>query len=226
MKWKDWNNQLGELAAKAKTLLVDEEVLTESFTAEADGAANAGAVFQVFLGDEVEYRMNGQNASEHQFRQEYRASEKGWVRMLGGLRTKIAMGEVLNPKLLMAMVQPYLKEAVLERLTGEGEMPDDEMVIRNAVLRRVTRLNNLLPDTASIHDNQNFPLPSPSEHYGLQVQYEYSGVGGVAYGQGFAGIKTCWSFLTNFEQIESTVKEFADAFRPVVKICDRAKKGT
>jgi hypothetical protein len=205
---------LNDLLARAKKLMVDEELLTESVTIDAD-------TYKVYLGDQIRYYKNGDTTGEYDFRRGYSAREKGWQTLLGGLETKITLAETLNPKLIKALVEPYIKEAVLDRLIGEGDMPDNEQILRTAADKRLKKLVELVPEAlGSIR--VSFTIPSPSENYSLTVNWNYGGKAQVKYGDGFKGIRTCWSFLANYEQIEKTVKKFGELIAPVFKFCENA----
>jgi hypothetical protein len=221
LKYNEWLKKLEELHEKTKTMLVDEEVLCEAVTITQHE-------YKVFLGDQIIFKVDGKTESIYDFKRAHSTREKGWDRLLGGLTTKVEMAQELNIKLINALVTPFLKEAVLDRLTGAADIPDNEQIIRTAVDRRIEKLEKLVSvkDVFRSGRNLEFPLPSPSENYDLQINIivGYRGsLASVVYGNK-NGLKCCWSFLQNFDKIEETIKRFAVVFAPLVELCDEANK--
>jgi hypothetical protein len=217
LKYNEWFNELQKIHEETKGLLVDEEVMCESITIK--DKFSISRRYSIFLGDEIRFNINGLSGSAYEFKKAYSSKNPDWQSMLGGLRTKVTMAKILNEKLLGAMVEPYLKEAVLDRLTGENEMPGNEEIIRKAAARRLVKLKLLLPKM----DGQfraEFPLPSPSENYTLQAKYRFGSVD-VEYGNP-TGLKCCWSFLLHYDEIVATVEKFAVVFKPVAELCGKS----
>jgi hypothetical protein len=218
LRYNEWAKEIETLGLKARSLLVDEEVLTESVKIGED-------TFKIFLGDRVRYSING--CKSDYFRREYQAKEPKWQVLLGGLKSKVAMAETLNTKLLDAMVAPYMKEAVMERLTGaETDIQDNETILRKCVAKRLEKLNKTIPE---VYLGVEFKIKSPSENYDLGIHYSWH-TAAVRYGAvesanlaaiSKVGIKNCWSFLCNFEQITLRVNEFSVIMKQLVKILDK-----
>jgi hypothetical protein len=238
LKYSDWSQALSNLKNRAMPLLVDEELLTDRITVKDVAvsnkrASNRGATleehtYEVYLGDEIAYRVDGKKASEYELRQAYRAPEKAWQTLLGSLTTKIDMAEQLNHRILRLAVQPYIKEAVMDRLLGEGDIPDNDVILKNAAAKRLAGFTNgTLPfDKDSTGDFRgNVPLPSPSVNYQFKVNWTHWGTS-FQYGPfpEMKGTKCCWSFLMNFDELEKTAADFAVHFNGLVNIANKVQK--
>ena len=216
MRYLEWYKEIEKVREKTVKLLVDEEVLCDSVKI----GENA---YKIFLGDRVQFYKNDKHESS-EFRMEYSAKEHKWQELLGGLQTKVTMAEALNKKLLTAMVEPYMKEAVMERLVGDApDIQDNETILRTCVAKRLNKLNKTIPEC---YISAYFPLNSPSKNYDLNIQYTLSNVM-VVYGSlgnlnsaalAKVGMKNCWSLLCNFDEITVRVNEFSTAMKQVTKL--------
>jgi hypothetical protein len=212
VKFAEWEQKIEELHKKTTSMLVDEEVLCE--------AVKIGErEFSVFLGDNLVYRLDGVKTGYYEFKRAYSVREKGWDRLLGGLTTKVTLAESLNIKLIKALIDPYMTEAVLDRLTSGADIADNETILRNAVERRVEKLKDKIP---KFDTDCSFSLPSPSENYELAIIFNSNIRIGhrVSYGN-MNGLKCCWSFLQNYEKIEQTVEEFSGLIKPLIRFCKK-----
>ena len=218
MRFNEWQSQLETLHEKTQNMLVDEEILNESITID-------GKTYSIYLGDNIIYRVDSTVVNEWQFKSAYSATQGLWQMMLGSLETKISMALSLNDLLFEAIAEKYLKEEVLERLTGVGGADSDNLtVIRKAANKRIAKLQNLLPKYP--YFGGSFVLPNPSKVYILQISYPNNSASGpyVAYGDlpnARAGIKCCWNFLQNYEQIETTFIKFVELWKPVIKMVEK-----
>jgi hypothetical protein len=218
---KEFEEEIEKLAEKASKLIVDEDLLTESVAID-------GRQYSVFLGDKVIHRVDGKE-NEWQFHRDYKASEPKWQTLLGGLKTRVALAEELNTSLIKAMVLPYLSEAVVDRMTGsESDVEDNEALLRKAGDRRLGKLTQLVPRFHDdIYFNTTFPLASPSENFDLSIRY-VSNQGLVQYGnmgnKKVPNLKCYWSFLSNYETITKTVKDFSQAMKPVITEVNKSVK--
>jgi hypothetical protein len=239
LKYSDWSQALSNLKDRAMPLLVDEELLTDRITVKDVAvsnkrASNRGATleehtYEIYLGDEIAYRVDGKKSGDYVFRQAYRATEKAWQTLLGSLTTKITMAEQLHQRVLRLAVQPYIKEAVMDRLLGEGDIPDNEVILKNAANKRIGHFNELIKsldkDSTGGDFRGNVPLPSPSPNYNFVMAFSRWGAA-FQYGQTqeMKGMKCCWSFLMNFEELEATVKGFAVHFNQIAAIAEKSAK--
>jgi hypothetical protein len=214
MKFSDYTSELDKLHERSKALLVDEEVLCESFNLK------TGEHLTVFLGDKIMVRKNQEPAQEgsYQLRPYYTTRDNAWLEALGDLKTKITLAEALNKKLVKDLVQPYLKEAVLDRLTGQDDVSDNEELLKRCAQKRIRKLQKTLPQRS--YANCAFHLPSPSVNFTLQVKFVHSSPE-ILWGDGFEGLKANWSFLQNYEKIVETVAKFAALIEPVFDFCEK-----
>jgi hypothetical protein len=172
------------------------------------------------LGDNIGFKEDDGETTEFVFRSHYSAREPAWQTLLGGLETKITMARELDTLLKDAIAEKYMKDAVLERLTGNEDILDNETIILKARDKRIEKLGDILPSTDH-RFSADFKLPSPSKNYELTIQYQF-GLKTIVYGGG-TGIKNSWSFLQHYDEIETTVKQFAEYFRPIAKMGEAAK---
>lgn len=205
MRYNEWQKKLADLQERTKNLIIDEELLCESVTI-------GGDTYEVFLGTSVRFWKNGK---ETYFNNEYSAKEKGWQKLLGGLETKVTMAEALHPKLLNVLVKPYLKEAVLDRLTGVDDVGDNEAVIKKVAAKRIDQLEKLIPHHRDA--TFNITLKSPNKHYALKVN-SLRWRTDVIYGDG--KLKANLSLLENYDAIRDTVAQFASHIKAAMKLVE------
>ena len=216
MRYSEWLREIEKVREKTEKLLVDEEVLCDSVKI----GENA---YKIFLGDRVQFYKNDKR-EDSDFRMDYGAKEHKWQELLGGLQTKVTMAEALNKKLLTAMVEPYMKEAVMERLVGDApDIQDNETILRTCVAKRLNKLNKTIPEC---YISAEFTLNSPSKNYDLSIHYSWHSAL-VKYGAleslssgilAKVGMKNCWSLLCNFDEITVRVNEFSTAMKQVTKL--------
>jgi hypothetical protein len=221
VRWSEYEREIINLQQRSKPLLVDEEVLCESVRIEE--LPGVFTEWKVFLGDQVTWFKNEKICYTNEPRMAYSPKESGWARLLGGLTTKITLAESLNDKLLNVMIEPYLKEIVMERLIGTQEIQDKdaETIIRTAAQKRIKRLENMLPEAR--HLQATFNLKSPSENWPLVIQYH---PGSIAWGDlkrawtvaNEPSIKCCWSFLQNYDAVTKIIEQFAEDITPITKL--------
>ena len=222
MRFSEFHQKLEEIHKKTSDFLVDEDVLSEVLSLK------NGHEFKIFLGDELVVKQRDTGVPDwgystiYDLRPLYNSRAKEFTELLGSLEAKIAMAGTLNKKLVDALVQPYLKESVLDRLTGNDEMPDNFQVIKIAANKRLLKLNNRIP-TGPRSFSEIFKLPSPSEVYGLAVQF-WTTSSRILYGEEaeITGLKRAWSLLQNYDKVEAQVMAFVELIRPVWKLCKQA----
>lgn len=211
MKFSEYQREIEALQQKTADTLLDEEMLSESV--EIDHVK-----YSIYLGDHIIYRVND-NEDEWVLKRAYNASDRGWPTLLGGLKTKVEMAMSVNNLVQEAIAEKYLKEEVLERLTGTGGADSDNVtIIRKAANKRINKLAKMMPRYKYL--NAAFSLPSPSSNYTLELKYPPNGTAYFEYGElpnVTAGIKCCWNFLQHYDELEATVKQFAELWKPVVK---------
>jgi len=219
VRYQEWYTKLVEIHSKATPLLVDEELFTESVIIDKDK-------YTVFLGDTITFRKNDlvtARLGDWEIKKLYSAKEKSWQVLLGGLETKVKMAEKFNETLISAVVEPYLKEAILDRLTG-AEDQSNEQILRIATAKRMAKLKRLLPKIDySIFDG-TFELHSPSKNYSLEVKYDADPA--ILFGgeKDIIGLKKCWCFLRNYDEIHDEVKALIEVLKPVMAMCQKAKE--
>ena len=216
MKYVDWLLKIKELQKKSSKMLVDEDILSETVIIEQK-------TYGIYLGDNIGFKIEDKDVSEYDFRSIYTAKEPAWQTLLGGLETKVTMAQELDTLLKDAVAEKYMKDAVLERLTGNEDISDNETIILKAKTKRIEKLAKLLPST-NYSFTASFKLPSPSKNYVLEVSFKYDNREVHYGGLPGNGIKTCWSFLQHYDQIEATVKQFAEYFKPIARMCKDADK--
>ena len=197
-------------------MLVDEELLKEAIVIQ-------GKTYSIYLGDQIIYKVDGNIVNEWQFKSKYSSGESLWQMMLGSLQTKINMALSLNDLLFEAIAEKYLKEEVLERLTGAGDANSDNLtIIRKAANKRIHNLENKLPKSQYL--NVVFiSLPSPSDVYDLTINYKKDSAY-MEYGElpnNTAGIKCCWNFLQHYDELEAATVKFVELWKPVVKFLNK-----
>ena len=215
MKFSDYQREIEALQAKTANTLLDEEMLSESV--EIDRVK-----YSIYLGDKIVYRVND-NEDEWGLKRAYSSSERGWPTLLGGLKTKVEMAMQVDSLVQEAIAEKYLKEEVLERLTGTGGADSDNAtIIRKAANKRINKLNKMVPKYKYL--NAAFEMPSPSSNYTLALKYIPNGNAYFEYGElpnNNAGIKCCWNFLQHYDELEATVKQFVELWKPVVKFVSK-----
>jgi hypothetical protein len=209
LKFREFEEEVNTLRERTRELLIDEELLSETFNVKDKRV-------RIFLGDRIKISIDGDtDNSFYDLKSYYTSKDKIWEEVLGAFKTKIAMAEVIHGKLIAELIRPYLKETVLDRLTGTSEdIPSNEEILKKAVERRKNKLNSILPivsKTKIVWD-----LPSPSKNFRLSAIVGYSGPY-IIYGDG--GIKSNWSFLCNYPQIEATVQQFNSLLKPLLEFC-------
>lgn len=212
MKFTEWATEITSLKDLTAKLLVDEEVLSETIEIKEHK-------LRVFLGDKVTYSLDNEEISGYNMRRLYSAKEKAWGSLLGNLKTKVTLAQSLNQKLLGSLVEPYIKDAVLERLSGNSDQLDNEEIILRAATKRRAKLEEMLPESPC-NFRADFELPSPSMNFQLTVRFRFYNTKDVVYGDN--GIKAKWSFLQNYSAIEASVSKFCKLITPVFEmICKR-----
>jgi hypothetical protein len=130
------------------------------------------------------------------------------------------MAKILNEKLETAIIQPYLKEMVLDRLTGKEYRTDNKAIIDNAVNRRMKELGSKI---RSGNSSFTFWLSQKLFPYRLGIHFNYGSVD-IMYGalSGASGthLRNNWSFLQNYDQIKRIIESFNKVWSPVVDLID------
>ena len=220
MKAMEWYNEAEALCKRVKLLLVDEDLMSESAQIGSD-------TWRIYLGEKLKFFKNDKEMDWYSLKKEYSSRDAVWQNLLGNLKTKVTMAESLNEKLLNYYVQPYIKEAVMERLTSGSDTGGDEEILKMVARKRWSKLNSMLIPCKAEYLYGDFPLPSPSENYPLKACFRYNSGGYLTYGTETSidkELKSMWSFLQHFDDIENTVKRFTEAFKPVIAIINESGK--
>lgn len=215
MRYNDWEAKLTALNKRAEPLLVDEEVLSETFNTEYPSITTREITIQLGY-SEIVFYIDG--TKEYSVRSLYYSGDKSWMKAFGALNTKVELAEMLHKKLVDGLVQPYIKEAVLERITSGDDIPDNETIIKNAAIRRLNKLGEMLPKP-KVWVNENYSLPSPVKNHSLVVEIRGNNFTKVTYD--ISSIRGAWSLLCNYEAIEATVQEFCKVYTPLLKFLER-----
>ena len=217
MRYNDWEAKIDALNKRATPLLVDEDVLQEEFIIPPPARGSSHHCIVRLGYSEITYYVDG--SKEFSIRGYYVAGEKIWQTVLGSLTTKVELAELLHKKLVDGLVQPYVKEAVLERLTADkDDIPDNTTIIKEAADRRLRKLAEMLPKPKT-WINDSFNLPCPVHGHALTCTIRQSG-GSVTYSDSDT-MRGAWSLLTNYEAIEATVQEFNKLYIPLLKFLDK-----
>lgn len=228
MRWSQFESEINELHEKTKPLLVEEEMLTE--TMKVLNSSNKECIIKIVLSDNVEYWLDD-SSSQWNVKQFYSAADKAWLRLLGSLKTKVEMAEALHKKLVDVLVQPYVKEAVMDRLTsGSDDIPDNETIIANSAKRRWEKLNKMVPrfynSSGEFHIkiNDNFNIVVVIHQWNNPGEIQLSG---LSFNTVFKKtntetlpIKKLWNFLSHYEEVEHKLQEFITDFNILTGVID------
>lgn len=212
--------EIGKLHKRTETLLVDEDVLTADVKLPTE-------TITIFLGEgEIKYLLNGIDMQAQGIRNRYTASEKAWEIALGDLRTKVELAENLNPKLVRVAVAPYMKDVVLDRITGiEDDIPDPEVILNIVAVKREKLLEGMLLEHALPGNFRlELPLNSPSKVYKLSVTVS-GHLAWIFYGgtndRSSASVKENLSFLNNFDAIKVQVEKAAKVVKAAMDLSSK-----
>lgn len=172
-------------------------------------------VYRIAVGDTMIFKLNGKEITVRDAGDEYSAHRAEWKLMFAELMQKIALAESLNDKILPSLIEPYIQEAVLDRLVSQQAIPDNAGIIRLAYEKRIKKLEKKIPESSFFLRGTSWYLKSPSEMYTLRFGYSWRP--DVSYGTTLT-IKAQWSFLQHFDEIEKTIDELATYIRGLKKL--------
>lgn len=218
MKFSDWYEELKKLKERTDPLLVDEEVLTIDIN-----IASINKIMVFLASDGIKFLQNGTDIRDNGVRNYYTASEKEWERALGDLRTKVTLAESLHEKLVKIAVNPYMKEVVLDRMTGvEEDIPPNDVILQMAAVRREKELIGILKMQAKDGAVRlEIPLESPSSCYELSMSVSGNMAwvywGGKA-SRSEASVKENLSFLNHYSAIKEGIEKCAKVVKAAVSV--------
>ena len=214
MRFRELEYSIDELHQKTKNFLVDSDMISETIHTK------AGKKVTVVFGEkEPLVWVNDEKLGNfHYCSTVYSSKDPAWQALSSALRTKVEMARKLNDKLISALIQPFIKEAVLDRLTG-AESATNETIIENAFARRLTRLKSIIPDLQT-KERIMFPIKSPLENLKLELGWRWGEKAIEISNRDIrsTGLKMKWEIITHYEEMEKIVTEFAKRVTPLLEI--------